>query len=105
VERLHQRLPNVEEQKFTPASKQQLMEGLVVAILSWELSFPEGPITAELLAFEYRYSTTGVRYAAPEGIHDDCVDALALTVRRRPKPSESMLDLVDSWDPVEDALR
>jgi len=105
VERLQKRLPNVEGQKFTPASKQQLMEGLAVAIQARELSFPEGPITAELLAFEYHYSRTGVRYSAPEGMHDDCVDALALAVRRRTRPSEDVWSLADAWGPVEELLR
>jgi hypothetical protein len=81
---LQRRLPNVEGQKFTPASKQQLMEGLAVAIQAREVSFPEGPITAELLAFQYHYSRTGVRYPAPEGMHDDCVDAMAVRQRTRP---------------------
>jgi hypothetical protein len=105
VERLQQRLPNVEGQKFTPASKQQLMEGLAVAIQAREVSFPEGPITAELLAFEYQYTRTGVRYAATEGMHDDCVDALALAVRRRTKVGTTLWDLADTWGPVEELLR
>jgi hypothetical protein len=76
-----------------------------VAIQARELSFPEGPITAELLAFEYQYSRTGVRYSAPEGMHDDCVDALALAVRRRTRPGEDVWSLADAWGPVEDVLR
>jgi len=81
------------------------MEGLAVAIQAREVSFPEGPITAELLAFEYQYSRTGVRYGAPEGMHDDCVDALALAVRRRTRPGTTVWDLADTWGPVEDVLR
>lgn len=34
----------------------------------------------ELESFEYEYTRTGVRYTAPEGMHDDCVMALALAV-------------------------
>jgi hypothetical protein len=67
--------------KFTPQSKQQLMEGLAVAIQNQEISFPEGPIVSELEAFEYVYTRTGVRYSAPEGVDDDCVMALALALR------------------------
>ena len=37
---------------------------------------------SELEAFEYEYTRTGVRYTAPPGMHDDCVCALALAVRR-----------------------
>lgn len=64
--------------KFTSQSKQMLMEGLAVAIQQGKISFPDGTIRKELEAFEYEYTRTGVRYSAPEGMHDDCVVALAL---------------------------
>jgi phage FluMu gp28-like protein len=64
--------------KFSSTSKQQLMEGLAVAIQQQQLQFPEGVIVDELEAFEYEYTRTGVRYAAPSGLHDDAVCALAL---------------------------
>lgn len=64
--------------KFSSASKQQLMEGLAVAIQQQRIGYPDGPIVQELEAFEYVYTRTGVRYSAPEGLHDDCVCALAL---------------------------
>lgn len=67
--------------KFTPSSKQQLMEGLAVAIQQGQVTFPAGPIVSELEAFEYEYTRTGARYSAPQGMHDDCVMALALAVR------------------------
>ena len=66
--------------KFSSTSKQQLMEGLAVAIQHQEIRFPAGPIVAELESYEYEYTRTGVRYSAPEGLHDDCVCALALAV-------------------------
>lgn len=74
---------NYEGVKFTAQSKQQMMEGLAVGIQQRNVKFPEGPIVAELDAFEYEYTgrgghSTGVRYSAPEGMHDDCVCALAL---------------------------
>ena len=68
--------------KFTGPSKQQLMEGLRVAIQDGRVRFPDGPIVQELEQFEYEYTKTGVRYQAPEGFHDDCVMALALAVRQ-----------------------
>jgi hypothetical protein len=68
---------------FSAPAKQQLMEGLVVAIQQRRVYFPEGPITSELETFEYEYTRTGVRYRAPEGLHDDCVCALGLAVRHR----------------------
>lgn len=69
--------------KFTSTSKQQLMEGLAVAIQQRQVTFPAGPIVNELETFEYEYTRTGVRYTAPEGLHDDCVIALALAVEKR----------------------
>lgn len=71
---------NVQGFKFTSGSKQQLMEGLTLAIHKGAVSFPEGPIPVELRQFEYVFTRTGVRYSAPEGLHDDCVCALALAV-------------------------
>lgn len=66
--------------KFTAQSKQQLMEGLAVAIQQKKVFYPDGPIVSELENFEYTYTRTGVHYSAPEGMNDDCVCALALAV-------------------------
>lgn len=78
---------NFEGFKFTSPSKQQIMEGLAVGVQKGDLGFPDGPIVRELETFEYEYTRTGVRYSAPEGLHDDCVCALALArekwVRRK----------------------
>lgn len=71
---------NFEGYKFTAASKQQLMEGLAVAIQRRYIGYPAGTIVNELESFEYEYYRGGVRYSAPEGLHDDCVCALALAV-------------------------
>lgn len=80
---------NFEGFKFSSTSKQQLMEGLAVAIQRETISFPDGPIVHELEAFEFVYSRTGVKYSAPEGQHDDCVMAIALAVMKasRPEPT------------------
>lgn len=64
--------------KYTSVSKQQLMESLASSIHKAEISFPEGPVKDELEIFEYIFTSTGVRYSAPAGFHDDCVNALAL---------------------------
>jgi len=69
---------DVEAFKFTSTSKQQIMEGLAVAIQTRTITFPLGLITEELKNFEYQYSRTGVKYSAPTGLHDDTVCALAL---------------------------
>ena len=74
---------NFEGFKFSSSSKQQLMEGLAVAIQQTQISYPLGVIKNELDNFEYQYTRTGVTYSAPEGLHDDCVCALALAVRRK----------------------
>lgn len=78
---------NFEGFKFTSPSKQQLMEGLAVAIQKQEIGFPDGIIVHELEAFEYEFTRTGVRYSAPQGMHDDCVCALALAVSKASKRS------------------
>jgi hypothetical protein len=64
--------------KYTATSKQQLMEGLASSIHKGEIKFPAGVIKDELEIFEYQFTSTGVRYNAPSGFHDDCVNALAL---------------------------
>jgi phage FluMu gp28-like protein len=81
---------NFEGFKFSSPSKQQLMEGLALAIQRQEVRFPDGVIVSELEAFEYVYTRTGVRYSAPEGMHDDCVMALALAVQKMGRPPSTM---------------
>jgi len=83
VERLQRELPNVEGYNFSSSSKQRLMEGLAMAIQTGEVRYPQGVIVSELDAFAYEYTRTGVRYSAPDGMHDDCVMALALAVYGR----------------------
>jgi phage FluMu gp28-like protein len=83
VERLQRELSNVEGYNFSSSSKQKLMEGLAVAIQSSEVRYPQGVIVSELDIFTYEYTRTGVRYSAPNGMHDDCVMALALAVYGR----------------------
>lgn len=82
---------NYEGFKFNSSSKQMLMEGLAAAIQSQEVRFPEGIIKTELETFEYEYTRTGVRYSAPEGLHDDCVCALALAVYHK-NPRNSLFN-------------
>ena len=79
---------NYEGVKFSSGSKQQLFEGLAVAIQHRSIRFPPGAITSELEQFEFTYTRTGTRYAAPEGAHDDTVDALALAVSRWRHPPQ-----------------
>ncbi len=78
VEGMAKNAPNIEGFKFTSGSKQQIMEGLAVVIQRHAAGFPDGVIRQELESFEYEATRTGVRYTAQEGLHDDCVCALAL---------------------------
>jgi hypothetical protein len=59
-------------------TKQQLMEGLAVAINGGQVGILEGVMQDELEQFEFVYSNGRVKYSAPEGSHDDCVNSLAL---------------------------
>jgi hypothetical protein len=77
---------NFEGFKFSSSSKQQLMEGLALAISNGTVRYPDNEIRKELDEFEYQYTRTGVVYSAPEGAHDDCVCALALAVSMKSKP-------------------
>lgn len=83
LERLQHGAHRIEGYHFSSTSKQQLMEGLAVAIQQHEIGFPDGPIRNELESFEYEYTRAGVRYSAPEGLFDDCVCALALAWQAR----------------------
>lgn len=96
VEGLQRTMKNVEGYKFSSESKQRLMEGLAVAIQQGRIHYPEGVIVNELDSFEYEYTRTGVRYSAPEGMHDDTVCALALAVAARFQSSG-----VSKWRPIE----
>ena len=83
VERLQRGLPNVPGYAFSSPSKQKLMEGLSLAIQTQTITYPQGVIVSELDTFAYEYTRTGVKYSAPQGLHDDCVMALALAVHAK----------------------
>lgn len=65
---------------FTQPSKLRLMQRLVAAFQGTELKIPDGWLIAELEAFEFTYTASGVRYEAPSGFHDDGVMALGLAL-------------------------
>jgi phage FluMu gp28-like protein len=81
VEDLQRARDTIEGFTFTSRSKQDLMEGLAVAIQSGDIRIPDNEIRRELEVFEYEYNRNSVRYSAPQGLHDDCVCALALAVK------------------------
>lgn len=74
---------DVEPVKFTAQTKRDLIENLATQIEQEGLTIPEVPeLINELQIFEYETTPAGnVRYHAPEGFHDDCVDSLALAAR------------------------
>tara|TARA_R110002012_G_scaffold305588_2_gene509776 strand:- start:528 stop:1727 length:1200 start_codon:yes stop_codon:yes gene_type:complete len=87
-ERLQKQNPLIEGFKFTQGSKQQIMEGIAVAIQNREVVIPDNVLLQELLDFEYEYTRTGTKYSAPVGLHDDAVCAFALAVhKKRNNPS------------------
>lgn len=92
VEQLQSRCGGlVEGFKFTAQSKQQLMEGLAAAIQQRGVTFADPVLVSELECYGYEYTKTGVRYTAPEGLHDDGVCALALAVRAKTAPRQRLL--------------
>lgn len=87
VEQLQSRCGGlVEGFKFSSQSKQQLMEGLAAAIQQRTITIPDGPLVHELESYTYEYTKSGVRYTAPDGLHDDGVCALALAVQAKTAP-------------------
>lgn len=83
VERLQRTAPNIEGFKFTSESKQRIMEGLASAIHRQAVGLSGDDLLAELESFEYEETRTGVKYSAPDGLHDDGPCALALVVYHR----------------------
>lgn len=69
---------------FTQPSKTRLMQRLITAFQNGAIGVPSGAdarwLQAELDAFEFAYTATGVKYEAPPGQHDDGVMALALAL-------------------------
>jgi hypothetical protein len=64
----------------TNASKAAAMEALALAFERSAITIPNHAVLlGELQAFEAKSLPSGMtRYAAPEGLHDDCVMSLAL---------------------------
>lgn len=83
VEDLIQEGSNFEGFKFSSTSKQALMMGLRSAIHTMGIRIFDPALKAELESFYYEYTPGGgVRYTAPDGMHDDGVMALALAVEK-----------------------
>lgn len=80
-ERLRSAYGRVQGYKFTSDSKRELIENLVLRLERGEVAIlPHETQIAELQAYEYQLGKSGhVSMNAPEGLHDDCVIALALS--------------------------
>jgi len=70
--------------KFTNQSKRDMVETLATRLEQGEIEYPEIPaLVNELQVFEYDATPSGnVRYHAPDGHHDDTVDALMLAAQQ-----------------------
>jgi hypothetical protein len=82
VEDIQRSCGSVEGFIFSSTSKQQIMEGLAAGIQNNKISVLDGIMKDELDAFEFVYSRSGVKYSAPDGVHDDSVCALALAFHK-----------------------
>lgn len=82
VEDLKKAGVNVLPYQITAPSKKELIDRLVVSIEQRLITFPNIEVLVDELK-NYSYEITAsrnIRYGAPEGMHDDCVIALALAV-------------------------
>lgn len=76
---LRKRRVNVTPYVKTASTKQDLMLLLRSGFAEGRIRHNNEILRMELEHFEYRYGLNGgVRYSAPDGMHDDCVDALGL---------------------------
>ena len=73
----------------TNASKAAAIEGLSLAFERGEIKIFNDPVLiSELQAYEVKKTSTGLMsYSAPEGMHDDCVMALAIAWSGIARPS------------------
>jgi phage terminase large subunit-like protein len=80
IEQLLERGYPVQPFLTTNASKKEAVEALALAFERGDIRIPDRPILInELQAFEATRLPSGMlRYAAPEGLHDDCVLSLCM---------------------------
>ena len=79
---------------FTARVKQQMVEGLIAAIQQGRIAYPDGWLRTELESLTAERTALGTRYAAPSGLHDDGVMALALAYQGLPIPD---LNAEEPW--------
>jgi len=93
VEQLFMRGYPVQPFTTTNASKAEAVDALALAFEKGEIQIPNDPaLIGELQAFEATRLPSGMlRYAAPEGMHDDMVISLALAWQGVAKPVWALL--------------
>jgi len=98
VEDLNLERPNIEGFKYTTDSKQKLIKTLSVGVQQNEVGILSGVMFEEMENFEFVYNahTGNVKYSAPEGDHDDAVNALALAYKCY-KEKQISKDFFKSW--------
>lgn len=79
----------VDAVQFTTKTKRELVDNLAVRLENQEITLPEiQQLLNELELFEFEMTPNrNVRYHAPEGWNDDCVDALALAAKEGGQPT------------------
>lgn len=77
----------VEDISYSQKRKQQLIEKLSIFIQEQLVTIPpDEQLLAEMKSFGYNLNDGRVSYSAPSGMHDDCVNSLALAVWLLQKP-------------------
>lgn len=107
----------VEGYYLTNASKNKLIDELVVAIEHVHVQFPDIPeLVSELNIFSYKITEArNIVYSAPDGEHDDCVFSLALAVHGigsnldiaivgRATRASTQQDLPRAWETKDEAV-
>lgn len=89
VEQLQRQNVPVQPFQTTNASKAAVIDGLALAFERGELRILDDPVLiGELQAYQAERLPSGLlRYGAPEGMHDDCVIALALAYHGASAPT------------------
>jgi phage FluMu gp28-like protein len=83
IEQLQKEGVSVQAFNTTNASKAEIIDALILAFEQGDIKILNDPILVnELESYESERLPSGMtRYSAPEGMHDDCVIALALAYR------------------------
>ena len=78
VEELQRQGARIVAAVFTARLKQKMVEHLITGIQQRRIGYPDNWVRGELESLTATRTAVGTRYAAPEGLHDDGVMALAL---------------------------